>query len=543
MNTETNIRFGILCNGRDFQDWQLKAIEHLLNDPRFELCLIITDKTNYPAKPFLQKLSSNFLYNQYETRFIKPTSRSRKPLGNAFDSVRKLACVTIPSGKFGQQFNTEDLALIQSENLDFIIRFGFNILKGEILNAAKWGIWSYHHGNPEEYRGGPPGFWEILHGKKTMGAILQRLTPKLDQGIVLHKGIFPTVMHSYGEMIDRFLYGTSTWLRNAALQIHFGNLDPEIGIYEIKNPGPVYKRPSNLLQLNFSIQLFFNRLKFYRGKYLWRDMWTVGVVDCTAEQLVNGQIPSEINWMPEPEDKQRFYADPFPFPSENGTGLLFEEYDYSQKKAWISKSAITPNDQFLPVKPILEEGTHLSYPFVIEQNGTMYFSPESWQLNKVSLHQIHHPTLSTDLISDGSFIDPSIINYNGNYWLFCTMRQAPSHQLYLFYSDELSGPYKAHQLNPVKTDVTNSRPGGTPFIHNGKLYRPAQNCSETYGGSVVINEVLELSTTAFSEVVVNEIKPSPEWKYNRGLHTVTLFQGKLVFDAKLEQFYFNPKGN
>ena len=42
-------------------------------------------------------------------------------------------------------------------------------------------------------------------------------------------------------------------------------------------------------------------------------------------------------------------------------------------------------------------------------------------------------------------------------------------------------------LAAVKTDVRSARPAGTPFVYQGELYRPAQDCSRTYGGSIVIH--------------------------------------------------------
>ena len=49
--------------------------------------------------------------------------------------------------------------LIKSKNLDILFRRDFRILKGEILNSARFGIWSFHHGDNDHFRGLPPGFW------------------------------------------------------------------------------------------------------------------------------------------------------------------------------------------------------------------------------------------------------------------------------------------------------------------------------------------------------------------------------------------------
>jgi len=84
-------------------------------------------------------------------------------------------------------FNAEDVATINKKDLDFILRFGFNIIRGEILNAARYGVWSFHHDDERKYRGSPPGFWELYYRDPVTGSILQRLTDRLDGGIVLKR--------------------------------------------------------------------------------------------------------------------------------------------------------------------------------------------------------------------------------------------------------------------------------------------------------------------------------------------------------------------
>jgi methionyl-tRNA formyltransferase len=56
---------------------------------------------------------------------------------------------------------------------------------GEALTAPTFGVISYHHGNLEEYRGRPAAFWEMYHGKKSVGITIQRLTDSLDGGDIV----------------------------------------------------------------------------------------------------------------------------------------------------------------------------------------------------------------------------------------------------------------------------------------------------------------------------------------------------------------------
>lgn len=535
-----------MCNGSDFQHWQAISLQYLLQDSRFELALLIVDKTPSPKKSRWKKITSAFFYNQYETRFLKVLSRKQHSLEQFLGSVPKLNCVVSSSGRFSQEVGSADVETINSHQLDFIIRFGFGILKGEILHASKWGVWSYHHGDPEVFRGGPPGFWEIYKSVPTTGAILQRLTPKLDQGIILHAGNFPTIKHCYSEQIDCFLYGTASWIKTAALNCFFGNIDPDIGVTQLKNIGTLYKRPSNFQFLVFLVILIIQRLNFHRIRYFYRDMWQLGMVVMHTEKLLHNQSIAEPSWLAESPNKDGYRADPFAFENEKEITVVYEEYDYKKKQASIAAIAIlSSTGKQVELGPVINSYHHLSYPFVFEANDSTYLLPEAWRSGKLSLYQWsdHQVVKVKDILTDFKAIDPTLLFHDGLFWLFCTERSAPSHQLYLFYSETIDGEYTAHQLNPVKSEVNNSRPAGTPFKVGDKLYRPAQNCSLTYGGSIVINQIQLLSKTAFLEVPVNEITPDRSWKWNKGLHTISILNNCVIFDAKRTEFHFNPRGN
>ena len=86
----------------------------------------------------------------------------------------------------------EDILKIKHYNLDVLIRFGFKILRGDILKAAKYGIWSYHHGDNDLNRGGPAGFWEVIEHWDITGSTLQILSEDLDGGKILYKSFSMT---------------------------------------------------------------------------------------------------------------------------------------------------------------------------------------------------------------------------------------------------------------------------------------------------------------------------------------------------------------
>jgi hypothetical protein len=107
----------------------------------------------------------------------------------------------------------------------------------------------------------------------------------------------------------------------------------------------------------------------------------------------------------------------------------------------------------------------------------------------------------------------------------------------VWWADDLLGDWHPHASNPVKIDVRSARPAGTPFVHDGVLYRPAQDCSRSYGGGVAICRVDALTPTEFREEVVRVIRSMPN-AYRRGTHTLASIGDATLVDGKRLVFTF-----
>lgn len=101
----------------------------------------------------------------------------------------------------------------------------------------------------------------------------------------------------------------------------------------------------------------------------------------------------------------------------------------------------------------------------------------------------------------------------------------------MWFAPSLDGPWQPHPLNPVKSEVTSSRPAGTPFVHDGRLFRPAQDDSGSYGRAMVINEVLRLTPEAFDEVVATRLGPFGSGR-PLGPHTLSAAGDRTLLDGK-----------
>ena len=70
-------------------------------------------------------------------------------------------------------------------------------------------------------------------------------------------------------------------------------------------------------------------------------------------------------------------------------------------------------------------------------------------------------------------VDPTVVEWDGRWWLFGGRRDRDANtELWLWSAASLFGPWTGHPQNPVKIDVTSSRPAGTPFVRRRRALPP-----------------------------------------------------------------------
>jgi len=233
-------------------------------------------------------------------------------------------------------------------------------------------------------------------------------------------------------------------------------------------------------------------------------------------------------------DAGNFVADTFPA-AENGRRYVFyEHYVGKTKKGLLEAREFSPDTGFGPPFPILETPYHLSYPYVWSWEGQWFMVPESSQNRTVDLYRAEEfPgrwTFVKTLLSDIRAVDSSLFFHQGRWWLFAAVaddaRASTWDSLHLFFTEDFrTGSWTPHPRNPIVQDVRRARPAGRPFFRDGKLYRPAQDCSVRYGYAIRIQEILELTTAAYRETDGSVLRPRSG---TRGTHTYNV-EGEWTF--------------
>ena len=65
------------------------------------------------------------------------------------------------------------------------IVFGTRILQPKLFTIPRLGMVNIHHGKLPDYRGMPPGFWELYNSELSAGVTLHQVAAQLDAGDIL----------------------------------------------------------------------------------------------------------------------------------------------------------------------------------------------------------------------------------------------------------------------------------------------------------------------------------------------------------------------
>jgi hypothetical protein len=231
-----------------------------------------------------------------------------------------------------------------------------------------------------------------------------------------------------------------------------------------------------------------------------------------------------------------FWADPFPVERDGRHWIFFEELPKGAAKAHISVVEVDRDGNASKPVRVLERDYHLSYPFLVEEDGALYMIPETADNRTVEIYRCEEfPAkwkLERVLLADVFACDATVHREDGRWWMFANAA-APgaevNDELHLFSSPTLLGDWTPHRRNPVKSDVRSSRPAGRLFRRGDGLYRPGQICTPLYGAGISLNRVTLLNTDEYAEEEGERIVPADS--RTLGIHTFNRVGDLMVTDA------------
>lgn len=538
------LRYGVLLDSATVNTWQAAVLEHLQEAGDAELALLVIPSGTGPGarkgrrvaaqQGSLAERAGAVAFHVFSTRLSRPRALTAAKVAPWSQNVPFVRVTPVRAAQSRIEFRAEDIETIRAHHLDFLIRLGSGILTGGALEAARFGVWSFHHGDELRYRGRPPGFWELVDGEPAVGVVLERLTERLDGGVILRKGWFAGAPESYALTRDRLFLGAAAWPAQVCRGIRLGAKtiegQPSVTAAALRTTPGIFPF------LRFLAITTRARLRKYWHHGMRHDDWNVGVVDApVASVLARRSIP-DVRWAP--ERRGHYAADPFGRWDGDTLDVFYEDYPHASGVASIARRRWTRDRGWAASESALEIGSHLSYPFLFEHEGRRLMLPESRATGRLVLYEADPIDGSwrpaADLGLGRDVADATMLQHDGRWWLFAVRsdRLNPATELLLWSSDRPEGPWQEHPLNPIVVDVRSARPAGPFFRVDGQLYRPAQDCSTGYGDRLSIKRIVTLTTERFEEELVCFLEASDDSPFPFGLHTLTGVGDVTLVDGK-----------
>lgn len=553
--SKQKIRVGLLLDGYTVPAWTCRMLEEIQHSDYAELSLIVLNGSyrEHVRRPLFARIRKNFrhlapiatrqfleyIYDALIERRLELQDADKpvdcKPL---LEQVPALTADPVQN-RLSDHLKDADIEAIRQHELDVLLRCGFRILRGDILNAARFGVWSFHHGDNRINRGGPAGFWETMGNWPETGSILQILTEDLDNGKVITRSFSCTNDLSVKANRNSYYWKSLFFVPRKLKELYETGGQEFLDRIRLQNRHPefysekLYKRPTNFQYARFVARKIREKLVKVVSSQLWFDQW---ILMFHFKDEFSSSLWRYKSIIP---PKDRFWADPHVI-YKNGSYYIFvEEYPYRYRKGHISLIRMDAGGNYTEPERIIDKPYHLSYPSVFEFENEYYMIPESSGNRTIELYKcMEFPNkweFCMNLMENVSAVDTTVLFHEGRWWLFTNMRAHSGasswDELFLFSSpDLLSRTWHPHPRNPIVSDCKSARPAGRPFYMNGALYRPSQNCSVRYGYGFNINEITTLDDKNYCESIVSSVKPNWD-RWILGTHTFNRVESLHIIDA------------
>ena len=486
------LKVGLIVDSQSISKWQSSAIENCHDLIEVNTIIYCTN-----SKTHKQPLK-NVLYYLLNVFSIRNTQTQSVPWSRLTTEGYELINFDCQHSGIWQTIDNPTKSEIRSQNLDLIIKFGMNLLKDPQDIPSKYGVLSFHHGDPSEFRGRPSGFYELIKGANHVGAVVQQLSNKLDAGTIRAFGKYRITSHSYRHTLENLFANSTSLLRLAIL-----NCLSSITI-DLSTSGENHRLPSNKTVAKFVLLLTQRKFKrFIFGLFGRRDWKIAETSPLSFDAIGPMQVIDLLNPIKPPREIS-FIADPFMLP--NGD-LIFEA---AEKNSELGQLMTLSGERMnLIDTSLIGTHKHLSFPFVMQKDDKFFVMPEMAQSGAQLLCELQnnaiiktHKLLGLD---NERLIDPVLLQRNETWWLFAGKLGNELDHLFAWSSFDLFGPYKPHRMNPVVVDPSRARNAGGFITLGTDLYRLGQNNCQEYGDGIAVCQVSQLDEGFYQEQPVAKL--------------------------------------
>lgn len=269
-------------------------------------------------------------------------------------------------------------------------------------------------------------------------------------------------------------------------------------------------------------------------KYAHHSHWNIGFVEDDIRDVLHADR-LDIHWMKH-DYKDRWFADPQLLSvTDKEIVVLVEEFVYSINRGRIAKLTVDRADYTLKdMKIILDQPTHLSFPFIYRKGDEILIMPENSRSGSTKMYRYDPATDEMTRLSTVStlLLADAVITRTPDGKEFLLSTKEPMHnkdrlQVYNFNPDTLSIDDTPVQTITFASNI--ARNAGEVFEVDGIRYRPAQDCNKCYGNGIVLQR-MDYGDGKFTMTDIN-IFHSDYPEMDMGYHTFNLKNGLIVVDG------------
>jgi len=524
------LRFAFAVNGPHVPAWTARCLEALLGLPGLVPVLRLEGSAHGhgPAPGTLAwRLYARFALSG------RLLSERMEPMPSALAALAVHRMAPRAPTEDQPALGAEDVAALRRADVAVLLHLGPGPAPRPIPGAPGPAIWYLRVG--AHAGGGPEAFAEVADAQPVIEVALVSVGTAGD--VVLRRAVLATVLKSYPRTLDAARF-TAAALPEAACRAALagGVASPGGALGSGESPAIAGVPPGAGALAVFLWRGLGHRVRDLLRWLVLHRQWNVGVVDAPIHAFLQPGFTPRVRWLPAPP-RRRFLADPFGLREGRMLTILAEELDQAERRGRIVAVEWPDGGEPVVRRGVLPLPVHASYPFLVEDDGRVYCVPETGAAGEVTLHRaVAFPTRWERVATLATRVaarDASVVRYQGRWWMFYG-EDGPQGEAHLcaLHALALGGPWVAHAANPLSSDLRSARPGGTPFVHQGTLYRPAQDGTAGYGGAVVIQRVTRLTPTEFEEEDAALVRADPAGQYPLGIHTLSAVGGQTLVDGQ-----------
>lgn len=274
--------------------------------------------------------------------------------------------------------------------------------------------------------------------------------------------------------------------------------------------------------------------------------WNIGVLYQPVQVLLREDGSRNVRWLPSPS-KGRSRMEPFGyFDSAGELNALYRKGDDDGGGGHIARVRPKADNILKRSRTMLDGAEDAAYPFVLMIDGAPHAVIADHARGEVRLRPVNPDNAGLGegkVILHAQLHSPTLFQHEGRWWLLGTQTPWPEACLHAYHAPAPQGPFTPHARSPLKCHAEHARPAGTPFVHDGHLYRPTLDASDPSHPAVWINRVELLTPDAFHETPVRRLEGFPATAYGQGVRTVSAIGDITLVDGLLSPVLEGAKAN